>query len=292
MACNRTGEDERRGRIRALAAFIGVLVAATTIWSIAPAKTAAGELAQAALLALASIIGVAWAQREALRIRRRPRKNAAAGPAANANAAAGPATPAGALAAAAICIGLAGGALATACAAFARIPSPACAPEAGTVLVFALSCLLTGIFEEGAFRVLALDALRLPRANESRSLLFAAAASSALFGIAHIGVADFALANDAVTWLQLVLKPVQAALFGLVLAALFVESGSLWTVAAVHGAFNVFYLSPAILGIGGPAATHATGSPADAIALAATTALLVPPAVASWRAIARRRQNP
>lgn len=168
----------------------------------------------------------------------------------------------------------------------------------------AVLCLLTGVFEEGVFRVLALDALApafsgnrracadgrgLPRAPGSErgawqnGMLGAAVASSALFGILHVSAMDAAAAESAVAWAQFVLKPVQAALFGFFMAALFVRTGSLWTVAGVHGLFNMLYTGP-VLAAGVLSPTYVTGNIVDLALLAATVLLLMPPALAAARA--------
>ena len=117
------------------------------------------------------------------------------------------------------------------------------------VAAVALLCLFTGVFEEGVFRVLALDAFALAfgtgRRNGydatvsgsiafksagpwPRGMLKAAIASSALFGILHVSAVDAAAAGSAVAWAQFALKPVQAGLFGFFMAALFMRTGSLW----------------------------------------------------------------
>lgn len=169
----------------------------------------------------------------------------------------------------------------------------------------ALLCLLTGVFEEGVFRVLALDALapafcrdRQARSGERRAasvlgpepavrqsgVLGAAVASSALFGVLHVSAVDAAAAASAVAWAQFALKPVQAGLFGFFMAALFVRTGSLWKAAGVHGLFNLLYLGP-VLAAGVLSPTYVTGSFVDLALLAATTLLLVPPAIAAARTI-------
>lgn len=190
--------------------------------------------------------------------------------------------------------------------------APVVSGDGGSVLalVFGLGsiavlCLLTGVFEEGVFRVLALDALapafcadgrwdrsgergsaseRMPESAPYRRGLFGAAvASSVLFGMLHVSAVDAAAVGSAVAWAQFALKPVQAALFGFFMAALYVRTGSLWMVAGAHGLFNLLYTGPALL-VGGVSSTYVTGSPAELALLAATTLLLIPPAIAAARA--------
>ena len=146
-------------------------------------------------------------------------------------------------------------------------------------------CVLTGVYEEGVFRVLALRAF-LPHAGPVR----AAVASAVLFGLLHGASADFAVAGAdgatvAVAGAQMVLKPVEAGLFGLFMAALFLETGSFWAVALIHAAFDMLRLGPGLMD-GALLGMHATGSAADLAVLAAAAALLAPPAAAAPQASA------
>ncbi|WP_080801348.1 CPBP family intramembrane glutamic endopeptidase [Arabiibacter massiliensis] len=149
------------------------------------------------------------------------------------------------------------------------------------VLEVVLSCLFTGVFEEGVFRVAALAALVPAFGGGRRGLLKAALVSSLLFGALHVPIADAVAAGSAVAWAQTVLKPLQATLFGLFMAGLFVRTRSLWAIAGLHGLFNVFYAGPLMLA-GAAQATYVTGDLRDLALLAASTALLVPPALAAW----------
>lgn len=153
------------------------------------------------------------------------------------------------------------------------------------VVVVVLICLLTGVFEEGIFRATALRAF-IPAFEGSRApLLKAALASSVLFGFLHVSAADAVAAGSAVAWAQVVCKPLQAALFGLVMTALFIRTRSLWTASLAHGLFNVVYVGPLML-LAGVQTTYVTGDPFDLALLAATTLLLIPPATASYRSLA------
>lgn len=150
-----------------------------------------------------------------------------------------------------------------------------------SVIEVSVSCLFTGVFEEGVFRVVALAALVPAFGGGREGLLKAMVVSSALFGLLHVSVADAAAAGSVVTWAQAVCKPLHAALFGLFMAALFVRTRSLWSAAGVHGLFNLLYAGPLMLA-GGAQATYVTGDPCDLALLAASTLLLVPPALAAW----------
>lgn len=140
-------------------------------------------------------------------------------------------------------------------------------------------CLMTGLFEEGVFRVLALDAL-LTRVTPLR----AAVASAVLFGLLHASFGQALAVGDAVGWVQAVLKPVQAGLFGFFMAALCLKGCSLWFLAGIHAAFDLVYLGPIMFATGVQPA-YVTGGFGDAAVLAATTLLFFASARAAWLAL-------
>ncbi|WP_290996447.1 CPBP family intramembrane metalloprotease [Gordonibacter sp.] len=147
---------------------------------------------------------------------------------------------------------------------------------------FLLLCVATGIFEEALFRGVMFkglaSALRLNGTNQS--LLGAALASSVVFGVLHIsGGAPFS--GSELVLPQLFAKTIQATLFGLIMAGLFVQWGSIWSVAALHAAFNALSEAPLFLLTGQVPLTYATGDPVDLIILAASAALLAPLAIHS-----------
>lgn len=147
---------------------------------------------------------------------------------------------------------------------------------------FLLLCVVTGIFEEALFRGVMFkglaSALRLN--GSGHPLLGAALASSVVFGVLHIsGGVPFSGSELAVA--QLFAKAIQATLFGLIMAGLFAQWGSIWPVAALHAAFNALSEAPLFLLTGQVPLTYATGDPVDLIILAASAALLVPFAIRS-----------
>ena len=62
---------------------------------------------------------------------------------------------------------------------------------------------------------------------------------------------------------------------------------NLWTLVAVHAAFNFLYAGPQLLA-GNLQQTYVTGDPIDFVLLAVSTALLVP---AAWSALRRFQKN-
>lgn len=103
-----------------------------------------------------------------------------------------------------------------------------------------LFCFTTGVFEEGLFRIVAIgafmQALTSRRGPLRHPLMVSAFASALLFGLLHAS-AGFVGA----------LKPVQAALFGLVMAALYAQTRNLWPAALAHALFNFLSMGPYLL---------------------------------------------
>lgn len=155
---------------------------------------------------------------------------------------------------------------------------------AWTLALVVLLCLVTGVFEEGVFRVLALDALSAACGDSPRGKVRAAFASAALFGLLHVSIGDVSSVSDAASGAQAFLKPVQAGLFGLFMAALYDRTRSLWPLAGIHAAFNLLSVGPALLA-GDVRQTYVTGSLPDLALLVAMTVLLVPVAVAAVASI-------
>lgn len=155
---------------------------------------------------------------------------------------------------------------------------------AWTLALVVLLCLVTGVFEEGVFRVLALDALSAACGDGPRGKVRAAFASAALFGLLHVSIGDVSSVSDAASGAQAFLKPVQAGLFGLFMAALYDRTRSLWPLVGIHAAFNLLSVGPALLA-GDVRQTYVTGSLPDLALLATTTVLLIPVAVAAVASI-------
>lgn len=251
--------DGANGR---MAVFVGALVASALCFSLVPGDGLEGSLVQTAVLAAIALAGVLLVDRRALG---EPRS-----------------LPRGlrGWTVAVLAVGLVAG-VGSLWLADATEGVGGAAGLAGSAVLVVATCLLTGVFEESVFRVLAIDALA-PLFGGDRGLLKAAVWSSVLFGVLHSSVGDAATAGTAIVWAQALVKPVQAALFGFFMAALFMRTRNFWVVAGVHGLFDVVCLGPVML-VGGATQSYVTGNPADLALLVLTTALLVPLAVAAFR---------
>lgn len=255
--------------------LVAVLILVFFCFSLVSAEEPAGTLAQSAVLAAVAVAATALSDARVLALPSRK----------TASTIQSDETKLGRWTRYVLAVGLAAGIAAVVfCGAMPPTAAPAALDE-GIIKVGGgiLLCLLTGVFEEGVFRAVALDAL-MPAFKPSRHrVLLAALVSSALFGMLHISMGEVSSLADPIMVAQACIKPLQAGLFGLFMAALFMRSRNLWVVAGVHGAFNVLYTGPALLS--GVPDTYVTGSPVDLVLLVATTALLVVPAIVAGKSL-------
>lgn len=161
--------------------------------------------------------------------------------------------------------------------------APAADPNAAVHLVVPVLalCITTGIFEEGFFRVLLMNALVEHGPFTKRPWLAAAVLSSILFAFLHVPLVVFS-GENAPALMQALLKLAQTGTFGMIMAGLYAENRNLWPCALIHGVFNAFYVGPVYLGLAVPT-TYVPGSFDDLAVLALTLVLLIPPAVIVWR---------
>ena len=276
----------RAARSHRAVLFLAALALSMVCFEALPADTLEGSLAQSAALAALALAAAALSDPCSLRVRAARSRASARPDGAHAAFRAGRLRGwTGYL----LVVGLVAGAVTALLAAspgsapFSDGASPL--PLVARAALVAAVCLFTGVFEEGLFRAVALDALRPAFGPGRRGVVLAALASSVLFGALHVSTGDAATAGSAVAWLQLLLKPVQAMLFGFFMAALFVRTRSLWAVAGAHALFDLLYTGPVAVLSGASQATYVTGSAPDLVLLAATTALLVPSAIAAYRSL-------
>lgn len=256
---------------RDILVLVGALLAASVCFQVVPGDSLVGSLVQGVLLAGLAVGAVALCDRKTLALRRR-----ASGEHCGLR-----------WVTYVLAVGLVAGVVAA-----WRVESAAATDGSlvARVVAVVLICLLTGVFEEGIFRATALRAFASAFEGGRAPMLKAALASSVLFGLLHVSAADAVAAGSAVAWAQVVCKPLQAALFGLVMAALFIRTRSLWAASLTHGLFNMVYVGPPML-LAGIQTTYVTGDPFDLALLAATTLLLIPPAIASCRELLLRTQD-
>lgn len=176
---------------------------------------------------------------------------------------------------------------------------------AGRLGVGALLCVATGVFEEALFRGLAMTCLLhratadcassaspsppqaygpsarsacKPAPASSAPVSFAALVSASLFALVHVvGTPPAEAASSGiVVAAQIVLKALQAGMFAYCMAALMVETRSIWLPVVAHAVFDLLYFAPTMIASAALPATYATGNCGDLVVLALTIAFLVP----------------
>lgn len=242
-----------------LAALLVALGVAHVGYAILPGATLMQSLVQTAVLAVAILVIIAWSAPVAL-------QRASLGPVrAEALWTAG--------------VGLVGGVVLLVVHAPVLTLDPVLLVP-NIALVLAL-CLTTGVFEEGLFRVLLMNALVQHGPFVKHPWLGAALTSSLLFALLHVPLAALSDFNTMAS-LQAVLKLAQTATFGMIMAGLYAAHRSLWQNVIIHAGFNFFYLGPVYLGLVTPT-TYLPGAFDDFAVLILTCVLLIPPALMLWR---------
>ncbi len=159
---------------------------------------------------------------------------------------------------------------------------------AATLGIVALSCAGTAVWEEIAFRRLAMEAVAKALATPGRRRLQAALICSAAFALFHLGgTGDTAAAG---------LRAVQVTLFGLAMAGLVERTGKLAPVIATHGLYDMVCFAPAALGMAG----SVWEMPAESLSIletsvagiAASLVFLVPAAVLGILAFVGQARTP
>lgn len=107
-------------------------------------------------------------------------------------------------------------------------------------LVNIINALITGatvgIVEEFTFRGLVFGGILQKTGNSKKSIILAAVVSGLLFGVMH--VINSALAGEISDWgtvLSATLKTFQTAIFGVILAFVYLKTRNIYAIAAIHG---------------------------------------------------------
>lgn len=146
------------------------------------------------------------------------------------------------------------------------------------LVMLAAICMATGIFEESLFRVVAFGTLvqgsLQSHVLKRHPVFFGAIVSSLLFGMFHASFAGIGVAAEGNMAWESALKPVQATLFGFVMAAVLAKGRSLRPPATIHALFDMVVFIPGVLtGRGVPVSSFVLVETASA-SLAFTVALV------------------
>lgn len=164
-------------------------------------------------------------------------------------------------------------------------------PEVLPIVLFLVVCALTGLFEETLFRGIMFDgfALGFVHGNARNPQAAAAVLSSVVFGVLHApGLFVVPAQFDVVSAMQAIAKPMQASLFGGMMAALYVRTGSLAFPVAFHFLYDAVAGFPLVLSGFGQVTTYVTGNPYDLAAMLCSI-IIFAVALAVGSFIGRRR---
>ncbi len=156
-------------------------------------------------------------------------------------------------------------------------------PPRHAIIMFVVLMFGTAVFEEILFRGFFLEgfAKTLRDRGSKNALLYAALASSLLFGVLHV-TSDLGSLFRVEAYIQAVVKVLEGTLFGMAMCALSVKTKSIWPAVAAHFAFNLLSEGPVFLATGALKFTYITGSPADITVLLVGCAVLLPAAKWAW----------
>lgn len=141
------------------------------------------------------------------------------------------------------------------------------------------TCVLVAVVEELVFRGLLLRAVR-RACGPKTTIVVTAAVFAALHGL-PIGIEGDPAAELAAA--SLALKFLEALAFGIVLAAMLFQGGTLPLVITLHAVFDIIYFAGPVLVGGDFPATYVAATPAGFASLAAATLILAIPAVRAFR---------
>lgn len=142
-----------------------------------------------------------------------------------------------------------------------------------------LLSILTATTEEIVFRGIVLRGLQKILSNMKALMI-----SSVLFAILHaipIGIESLNIEAIGILpiFVSLLLKFVQAFVFGIVMAGIVLRGGNLIIVSAVHTVFDIIYFAPCVLSTGSFPYTYVTVQPESVLLLIVSTFALLPAAV-------------
>lgn len=113
-------------------------------------------------------------------------------------------------------------------------------------LAYLLFCCSVGLFEESLFRGVILNALLRNMGDTRKGVVWAAILSSLIFGFVHVYTYFLGGSYDIIGIAQVILKTLQAASLGLLLAALYINNRNFWAIALVHALNDYFLMQAAI----------------------------------------------
>ncbi|MBC1921736.1 CPBP family intramembrane glutamic endopeptidase [Listeria grayi] len=149
--------------------------------------------------------------------------------------------------------------------------------------------LLLGLFEEGLFRGVILQAFLVKMGKTRQGLIAAVAIGGFIFGFAHILLSWFQTGLDlsGLGLLQALLKTISAGMAGFFFGAIYLKTRNIWGIALVHGASDLLLMVGSLIFSGTNSVSYISSDPSQAMSsLIVNTAFIViyiPLVVSAWR---------
>ncbi|HEY4399999.1 MAG TPA: CPBP family intramembrane glutamic endopeptidase [Lactobacillaceae bacterium] len=149
--------------------------------------------------------------------------------------------------------------------------------------------LLLGLFEEGLFRGVILQALLVKLGKTRKGLISAVALGGFIFGFAHILLSWLQTGLDlsVMGLLQALLKTISAGMGGFFLGAIYLKTRNIWGIALVHGASDLLLMVGSLIFSGTNSVSYISSDPSQAMSsLIVNTAFIViyiPLVISAWR---------
>lgn len=102
------------------------------------------------------------------------------------------------------------------------------------VLIASFLCITIGLFEETLFRGVVLRNLLYKTHATRKALIICAIISSLIFGFVHVYPYFLEGSYNMIGLIQVILKTIQCAAFGFLLAALYIKTKNIWAIAIIH----------------------------------------------------------
>lgn len=126
--------------------------------------------------------------------------------------------------------------------------------------------LLLGIFEEGLFRGVILQAFLVKMGKTRGGLIGAVALNGFIFGFAHILLTWFETGVDlsALGLMQALLKTLSAGMAGFFFGAIYLKTRNIWGIALVHGLSDFLLMAGSLIFFGTNSVSYVSSNPAQA----------------------------
>lgn len=148
---------------------------------------------------------------------------------------------------------------------------------------------LLGIFEEGLFRGIIMQAFLAKMGKTRGGLIWAVAINGLIFGFVHILLAWILGGVDlsALGLLQAVLKTLSAGMAGFFFGAVYLKTRNIWGISLVHGLSDLLLMVGSLLFTGSNAVSYVSSDPKQAMSAILINSLFIllyiPLVISGWK---------